>query len=75
MRLNRAVLLGAAILAASATMALSSGTEQEQAACRPDVAKHCKTAGTDEMVVLFCLKEHREKLTLACRKVLEDHGQ
>lgn len=69
------VAIVAALLALSSTAALSSGTEEEQAACRPDVRKLCKTAGADEMVVLFCLKENREKLTRACRKVLEDNGQ
>lgn len=71
---NRAI-IAAALLAFTSTAALSSGTEEEQAACRPDVRKLCKTAGTEEMVVLFCLKENREKLSRACRKVLEDNGQ
>jgi hypothetical protein len=25
--------------------------------------------------VLACLQEHRQKLTVSCRKVLTDHGQ
>lgn len=71
----RVVILAASLLTLPSTAALSSGTPEEQAACRPDVMRFCKQAGTDEMVVLFCLKDHREKLSKACRKVLEDNGQ
>jgi hypothetical protein len=54
------------------------GTPQEQAACRPDVLKHCtplidpnspKTFG-----ILACLQANREKISQACRGVLESHG-
>jgi hypothetical protein len=72
---RRTAVLASALLVLSATAALSSGTPEEQAACKPDVIRYCKQAGADEMVVLFCLKEHREKLTKSCRKVLEDNGQ
>lgn len=54
--------------------AMAAGTPEEQAACRPDVRRFCPRAGQDEMVVLGCLQQNREKLTKACRKVLESHG-
>jgi hypothetical protein len=54
---------------------LFSGTPQEQAACHPDAAKHCQTAGTDEFRVLACLQQNRAQISVACRRVLESHGQ
>lgn len=65
----------ALLLGLSATAAIAAGTEEERAACSPDARKFCKTAGSEEMAVLFCLKENREKLSKACRKVLADNGQ
>lgn len=53
-----------------------SGTAEEQAACRPDVAKHCKgLQGDDENVFLNCLVSHAPQLSQRCRKVLESHGK
>jgi len=53
-----------------------SGTPQEQAACRPDVAKHCKgLQGDDENVFVNCLVSHAPQLSEKCRKVLETHGK
>ena len=53
------------------------GTSQEEAACRRDVRKFCQdiptTAGT--LSFLSCLKENRSKISKACQKVLESHGQ
>jgi len=52
-----------------------SGTPQEQAACRRDVARFCKSYSPDEMLVLNCLRRERARITAACRMVLENHGQ
>jgi hypothetical protein len=53
-----------------------SGTPQEQAACRPDVAKHCKgLQGDDDNVFVDCLVSHAPQLSQKCRKVLEAHGK
>lgn len=74
--MNRAffvVLTMAAVLTASG--ALAAGTAEERAACSPDVRRLCKTAGTDQFVVLACLKQNRTKLSKACEKVLTDNGQ
>ncbi|MBV8753518.1 MAG: hypothetical protein JO328_11735 [Hyphomicrobiales bacterium] len=53
-----------------------SGTQQEQAACRPDVTKHCKgIQGDDENAFVACLVSHAPQLSQRCRKVLEEHGK
>jgi len=67
----------ALIIAASATTAQAGGTPEEDAACRPDVRRFCHSVprGSADGVFLACLQEHREKLSRACRKVLESHGQ
>lgn len=55
---------------------MMSGTAEERAACRPDVRKHCHTINSSEgETYLGCLKLNREKLSKACRGVLEKHGQ
>ena len=65
----------AVILPGEPTQALS-GTQQEQAACRPDVTKHCKgIQGDDENAFVACLVSHAPQLTQKCRKVLESHGK
>jgi hypothetical protein len=65
----------AAFMPAAAAQKLS-GTPQEQAACRPDVAKHCKgLQGDDENVFVNCLVSHAPQLSQKCRKVLESHGK
>lgn len=51
------------------------GTPQEQAACRPDSNKFCRDAEPDQLRVLSCLQRNRAKLSKACRRVLESHGQ
>ena len=65
----------AAILPSVPTQALS-GTQEEQAACRPDVARHCKKVqGDDEKAFAACLVSHAPQLSQRCRKVLESHGK
>lgn len=54
---------------------LFSGTPQEQAACHPDAVKFCHDAGSDEFRVLACLQKNRPQISVACRRVLESHGQ
>jgi len=51
------------------------GTPREQAACRGDSVKFCKNLIPDNFKVLACLKDNRAKLHVACRQVLESHGQ
>jgi|GEM_PF-1932443 hypothetical protein len=69
----------AAFLAAAAVIVPAqalSGTAQEQAACRPDVTRHCKgVQGDDENAFVSCLVSHAPQLSQRCRKVLEAHGK
>ena len=51
------------------------GTPQEQAACAGDAHRYCRDFIPDNFRVLACLKQEREKITKACRTVLESHGQ
>ena len=71
------ILTFAFALAAVSTAAFAySGTDQEQNACRRDVVRHCRlVANENEFVILACLQNVRPKLTVACRAVLESHGQ
>ncbi len=53
-----------------------SGTPEEQKACAHDVQKFCRPVmNDDDLTVLACLQQVRPKLTMACNKVLVDHGQ
>jgi hypothetical protein len=52
------------------------GTEQEQAACRRDVQRHCRSViDQGDFVILACLKENRPKISAACDQVLKNNGQ
>jgi hypothetical protein len=51
------------------------GTPEEQAACAPDAHRFCKDEIPDNLRVLQCLKTERERISKACRVVLETHGQ
>jgi hypothetical protein len=72
----RTLILALALAAGSAAAFAYSGTEQEQSACRRDVVRHCRmVANENEFVILACLQANRPRLTVACRTVLESHGQ
>jgi hypothetical protein len=68
----------AAILHVIPSMAFAQqggGTDQERAACSRDVKHFCtKIIAQGDLVILGCLQDNRRKLSLACRKVLTDHG-
>jgi hypothetical protein len=71
-----ASILCAAALLASAPAHAVSGTPEEQAACRPDVARHCKGVKAEEdQAFVQCLVSHAPQLSQRCRKVLEAHGK
>jgi hypothetical protein len=53
----------------------SQGTPAERAACQSDVRRFCRAAGNDSMQVLYCLQEHGQRLSRACRGVLQRNGQ
>jgi hypothetical protein len=63
-------------LLATGASAQQGGTEQEKAACSPDVKKLC-TAVIDQgdLAILGCLQQNRAKISKACNQVLVDHGQ
>jgi hypothetical protein len=79
----RAKLAAGLVLTAAAAVILTgapaqalSGTQEEQAACRPDVTRHCKgVQGDDENAFVQCLVSHAPQLSQRCRKVLETHGK
>ena len=52
------------------------GTEQEQAACRRDVQRHCRSViDQSDLVILACLQQNRPQISAACNQVLKSHGQ
>jgi hypothetical protein len=51
------------------------GTPEEQAACRQDSVTLCRDAIPDSLRVLACLQQNRNRISKACRQVLESHGQ
>lgn len=53
------------------------GTREQRAACGPDVARYCKSVKPEHgpFAYLNCLQTNRQKLRVACRKVLESNGQ
>ena len=54
------------------------GTQQEQAACRPDVLKFCKpllnSNAPSTFSILACLQANRAQISRACQAVLASHG-
>ena len=69
----RALALALAILPAAAFAAEEKhlGTPQQQRACRPDVLKHCREVHGGDVAIAKCLEANTDKLTSACRKVIE----
>jgi hypothetical protein len=51
------------------------GTPEEQAACRPDSQRFCKESMPDTFLVLACLQKNRARISVACQRVLQSHGQ
>jgi hypothetical protein len=76
-----AVLAALITLTASAAWAQGAGpfqgTKDEQQACQRDAIRHCREASSvnDTFRVLACLQSNRSKISKACQKVLESHGQ
>ena len=59
---------------------LGQGSDQERAACHPDVVKYCKElikddANADVFAILNCLQTNRPRISKACGEVLASHGQ
>jgi hypothetical protein len=59
---------------------IGQGTEQERAACHPDVVKYCKELvkdndQSDVFAILNCLQTNRTRISVPCQEVLAGHGQ
>ncbi len=58
---------------------VDQGTDQERAACHPDVMRYCREVvehdESDVFAILGCLQTHRPRISVACRTVLANHGQ
>jgi hypothetical protein len=65
-----------ATLFAAPAWAQSSGSREEQAACRPDVRRLCGRIGkADEQKYRDCLQAHFSQLSQKCQQVLMNHGK
>jgi hypothetical protein len=55
------------------------GSEQQRAACHPDVVRFCQrelaTNKDDVFAILGCLQHNRARISAACRQVLTDNGK
>jgi len=74
MSLRRAVLVATVVALSSPAMAQSAPTPQEQAACRSDAMKLCASFVGKPPEMNACLRSNKDKLSEACRKVVEAHG-
>jgi hypothetical protein len=59
---------------------LGQGTDQERAACHPDVMRFCRQLvkdnnDADVFAILDCLQTNRNRISNACQQVLASHGQ
>lgn len=88
--MQRAMWLSLALLLAAGTGARAQfppqpaappmpGSEQERAACHPDVVRFCQaelaTNQDDVFAILGCLQRNRSRISAACRQVLERNGK
>jgi hypothetical protein len=69
----RATLMLTAVLILGVPFALAQ-TPAEQAACRADFQKLCAGTKPGGGRVLGCLSKQKDKLSDACRQVVEKHG-
>jgi hypothetical protein len=55
------------------------GSEQQRAACHPDVVRFCQrelaTNKDDIFAILGCLQRNRARISVACRHVLAENGK
>ncbi len=82
--------LSLALLLASVTVTMAQfppqpgappmpGSEQERAACHPDVVRFCQAelaANQDDVFsILACLQRNRSRISHACQEVLSKNGK
>ena len=58
----------------SIPVALAQGTPQEQRACTRDAQRLCRQVLGNDGAVQACLQMNRDKLSRACKAMLESHG-
>jgi hypothetical protein len=51
------------------------GTPEDRAACEGDVRRYCQGALPDNMRVLACLQQNRQRISPSCQGVLLKYGQ
>jgi hypothetical protein len=76
--MTRSFCLLIALLAASSSFARAANNDQfdqrraaEERACKGDAHRFCKDAIPDEFRTASCLQEHHDKISQACRSVLD----
>jgi cysteine rich repeat protein len=70
-------LLFAIFLMSGAALAQNQYAQEntaEDRACRSDARRFCKDDIPDQFKVGSCLQLHKDKLTRACKAVIEGHG-
>jgi hypothetical protein len=56
--------------------AASAQSGRPDPGCARDVSRFCRPLmDQGDQIILQCLKQHRERLSKTCAKVLTDHGQ
>jgi hypothetical protein len=64
------------LMASAASGAFAQQRQQEHDACARDVSRFCRAHMNEgDQIVLACLKQNRARLSKACVKVLNEHGQ
>jgi hypothetical protein len=70
-------LIFAVLVISTAAFAQSQYPQQDTAedrACRSDARRFCKDDIPDQFKVGSCLQMHKDKLSRACKAVIEGHG-
>jgi hypothetical protein len=73
----RMILVSTLVLGVSQAAFATSGTPEQEAACRPDVRKFChhlKEADGDD-AYLGCLELNRDSLSKPCSDMLKNYGK
>lgn len=68
------VVVAAAFVMAAGVAHAQAPTSQEQAACRSDAMRHCSSHVGKPDQMNACLKTNKEKLSAACKAVVEARG-
>jgi hypothetical protein len=56
--------------------AASAQSGRPDPGCARDVSRFCRALmDQGDQIILQCLRQHRERLSKTCAKVLTDHGQ